>query len=79
MSNPAWIGLGTAISNLTQRLGIRECAGCKGRREILDRFVPRVWPRRTAVPPSASVPAASSPNGLSTADADAARKWAQAR
>lgn len=79
MSKPAWIGLGTAISHVTRRLGIPECPGCRGRREILDRFVPRIWPSRARPPSGASTPASSSPNGLSTEDADAARKWAQGR
>jgi pantoate kinase len=33
-------GLGDVVSKVTHALGIRECGGCKQRRDVLNRAVP---------------------------------------
>jgi hypothetical protein len=38
---PEWVGLGTAIARMTTRVGIKPCAGCKRRKEALDRLFPK--------------------------------------
>jgi hypothetical protein len=33
-------GLGDAVAKVTKTLGIKECGGCKKRREALNKLVP---------------------------------------
>jgi hypothetical protein len=37
---PAMQGLGDAVAKVTKTLGIKECGGCKKRREALNKMVP---------------------------------------